>query len=329
LPASISPFDNKNHIAWLMNKSLKIVLGLGVSAACLWLAFRGIQFGEVRAALQTANWAWFLPTLVCTISGHILRSVRWRVILSPLQKIPVHKLFMMLTLGFFMNNILPARAGELVRAYALDKETGVPTSAGLGSVALERLTDLIGLLFVLTLASMVLPADKVPMGRVVMMLIIGVVGVAALIVVFQRWKPAADGSRPKIIELPLSFLKKLTTGFMALKSPTKVAAVVVLSLVIWASEIANVVMIARVFSLSLTPFQGAAVLMGIAVGVMIPAAPGYVGTYEFFGKRMLMLLGFPEPISLSFILTLHVFQLILNSLLGLPGFFKIGVGAKA
>jgi hypothetical protein len=44
---------------------------------------------------------------------------------------------------------------------------------------------------------------------------------------------------------------------------------------------------------------------------------------------MLMLLGFPEPISLFFILTFHVFQLILNSLLGLFGFFKIGVGAKA
>jgi glycosyltransferase 2 family protein len=311
-----------------MNKPLKITLGVAVSSCCLWLAFRGISFADVGLALQTAVWFWFIPVFFITLLAHALRTVRWKILLSPLKNIPAPKLFMILTLGFFMNNILPARAGELIRAVALDKETGIPTSSGLGSVALERLTDLIGLMFVLTMASTIIPADKVPLEKVALMLVIGAAGVAALYFVFQRWKPADAAGKPGPVRWVLLFLKKLTSGFSVLKSPGKVTLVMFVSISIWALEVAGLLCMARVFSLTLSFAQSSAVLMGIAVGVMIPAAPGYVGTYEYFGKRMMMLLGFAEPISLSFILTLHVFQLTLNSLLGLPGFFKIGIAAK-
>lgn len=306
-----------------MNKTLRIVLGFVVSAVCLWLVFKNVSFQEIAANLKEANKSWFLLVLLTTILGHVMRTYRWRTLLSPVQTVPAFKLFLLLTFGFLMNNVLPARAGEVLRAYATDRETGVPTSTCLGSIALERLSDLFGLLFVGAAALTVLPSDRIPVAKITVIICGGLIGIVALFLFFQKRR--ASDQLPKPLQWVISFLQKVTVGFAAIKSPSKMVFVFGLSVVIWIIEILNVILAARAFSIELPFTHGAAVLAGIAVGVMIPAAPGYVGTFELFGQQSMILLGYSAALSLTFIFTYHVFQLILNSLLGLPGFFKMGL----
>jgi uncharacterized protein (TIRG00374 family) len=310
-----------------MNKTLRMAIGLLVSAVCLWLVFRNVSFHEVAQAVRQSKKIWFLAIFFCIVTTHILRTFRWRVLLSPVKVVPPVPLFILLTFGFFMNNVLPARAGEFLRAYAADREMGIPTSTALGSIALERLSDLAGLLLVLVIASTVLPADKIPFEKIGLVIAIGLIGTLALFLFFQKRKKI-PGALPRPVEWAFSFLQNLTRGFAALKSPSKMISVLLLSFSVWFFEIINVVLIGRAFSVELPFSHAASVLTGIAVGVMIPAAPGFIGTYEFFGQQPLLLLGYPAGLSFSLIFVLHVFILIINSLLGLPGFFKVGWGPR-
>ncbi len=310
-----------------MNKPVRIALGLVVSAVCLWLVFKNISFQDVGKAVRDSQKIWFVGMFAGLVLSQVFRMLRWRELLSPIKRVPPLPLFIILTFGFFMNCVLPARAGEFIRAYALDREMGIPTSTALGSIALERLMDLAALLCVVTLAATVLPTDKIPAGKISAFIIIGLISATALFLFFKN-KKSADGTRPRAVEWLVSFLQNLVQGFAVIKSPSKMAVVFGLSLCVWTMEIMNIMMVARAFSIPLPFTHASAVITGIAVGVMIPAAPGFIGTYEFFGQQPLIFLGHSATLSFSLIFVLHVFQLISHSLLGLPGLFKVGWGPR-
>lgn len=309
-----------------MNKSLRILLGLVIAFVCMWLSFRNFSWHEIRATLLTASYQWFIPAFFLIVFNFFLRALRWQLILSPLKKVKSGTLFMLLTFGFFMNNVLPARAGEVVRAVAANRLTTLPTSTCLGSIALERLTDIFGLIIIIIIAIGVLPAGTIPIGRLVMLMLAGTFLAITFIVFFQKNKHTT--SKYKYIEKGLVFIRHLSNGFLVFKSPIKIGGLVLFSASIWIIDALSLLITAQAFSLFLSFRQAAAVLVGIAVGVMIPGAPGYVGTFEFFGKESLVFLGFPAATSLSFILTLHVFQVLVLALLGTPGLIRIGLGTE-
>jgi uncharacterized membrane protein YbhN (UPF0104 family) len=85
----------------------------------------------------------------------------------------------------------------------------------------------------------------------------------------------------------------------------------------------QIFIVAHAMRLSLSLLESAAVLTGISVGVMVPAAPGFVGTYEFFANQMLLFLGKDPVRSVSFVFALHAYQLLAMSLLGVIGLFLI------
>ncbi len=288
-----------------MNKTLRVVLGLLVSAFCLWFVFRKFDFNFLWAALAGASFVWLVPATIMFCLNMLMRSFRWKILLSPLKEIPIRSVFPNLMLGFFMNNILPARGGEVVRTVSLSRIAGIPLPSVLGTVVAERLTDMVGLFCVIMLASKLLPWDKLPVLPIAGVLVAGIIGV---IVVVQISKKSSNQG----------LIYKLTSGFMALNSPAKIFGVLGLSLLIWCGELIIVLLVSRTLALNLGFFESAALLTGLSVGVMIPAAPGYVGTYEFFGKTALVLLGKPEDLSLSYVFLLHFFQLVLVALAALP-----------
>jgi len=288
-----------------MNKTLRVSVGLLISAGCLWFLFRKFDFAALGATLRGASYFWFVAVVLAFSCNMICRSFRWKILLSPLGELPLPVVFPKLLVGFFMNNILPARGGEVVRAVALARDTGIPTSSILGSIVAERMTDMTGLVMIILMASRLLPWAKLPVYPIIAALLLGVAGMIGLIVIAKR--TSAGG-----------LINRITSGFLALRSPSKIISVVLLSWAVWMGELLIVFFVARALHLNLTFFESAGVLTGLSVGVMIPAAPGYVGTYEFFGKAALTLLGKPAAASLAFVLVLHFFQLALVALAALP-----------
>jgi len=307
-----------------MNNSIKLFIGVVISSICLYFTFKNYQFSDLTNALQNADWKWLLIAPFIHILAFVFRTIRWRFLLSPIQSVGYKKLFVIITFGFFVNNILPARMGEFARAYATNRLTGIPTASSFGSIAVERTMDMLGVVFMVLLAFGAMPKDKIPLWPipVFFFLILSMVGFTFLM---EKKAHAIKNKIPLFLTKVFDIIHSITLGFSALKSIKIVLITAFLSLIVWSTEAINLFIISRVFGIDLNFFQAAALIVGLSIGVMIPAAPGYVGTYELFGKKALILLGFPGALSLSFVLVVHFFQLIMNSFLGIPGIIKIGL----
>ena len=307
-----------------MNKRIvQTAAGLALGGFFLWLALRNFDPSAVGTALRSASYEWVLLAAVVFVFSHMVRAVRWSVLLSPLGPASPFRLFPAVIAGLFANNILPARAGEVVRAFAGNRVTGIKTSSCFGSVVLERIADLFGVAFVALLAVQLVPARSEDLGRLGGLLAIGAVVAAAAIPIAARLKARSNGAG--LAGRIALFAVHLTAGFSALRSPRRLLAVAALSLGIWAVEIAQIFLFSRAFHLDLSFLQSAALIFGICLGVMLPAAPGFVGTYEFFGQQTLMILGFPADDALAFVLVLHFFQFTIMALLGVPSVMKLGL----
>lgn len=125
-----------------MKKTHKqLLIGIVVSALFLWLAFRRVPLGELWAFLKTINYLWSAPLFFMLIFSMYWRAIRWRLLLPPSRGIPSSRLFGPLIIGFGLNNVFPARAGEFLRPLALMKQDGVPFGEGMGTVVMERIFD--------------------------------------------------------------------------------------------------------------------------------------------------------------------------------------------
>src|SRR5438034_5850745 len=143
-------------------------IGLALSVFLLWYAFHGVHWAEVWRDVRGAD---ATLVVVAVIVGNMifpLRAIRWRPILDPIApKLPYLPLWRATAIGMMANNILPARIGELVRAYVLSRETTVPFSAAFASLVVDRVFDgfIILMLMVLAMFDSRFPANTLVAGR--------------------------------------------------------------------------------------------------------------------------------------------------------------------
>ncbi len=299
----------------------------------LWWTLHDIALRDVLSHVRRARPLPFLGAMVLATAAFPLRTIRWRQLLrlegAPLPLIP---LWHATAIGFMANNLLPARAGEVARAYAARRLTGVRFSAAVGSVAIERLFD--GLVLVaLLLGGMAWGgfARDTTVGGVSLT---RVAAVATLVFVpalaaafwiahrpgralgaagwmFQRLLPARWAARL------LGMLGGMLAGLDALKSPRRLALVMLWSLVLWLVSAASFWMGFVAMGLQV-PASGAMVLQGlIAFGVAIPSSPGFFGPFEAVTRACLSLYGVTPAAAVSYAVAYHLAVFVPISLLGL------------
>ena len=132
---------------------LRPIIGLLLTVVFLVLALQRVDLGAFVDELRSINYVWLLPSAVCTLVGYVLRTVRWRVILSGAARAPLSTLFPVLMMGFATNNLLPGRLGEFWRAYLLGRKRNVRKTFALASVVVERVFDGLVLIALLALVS--------------------------------------------------------------------------------------------------------------------------------------------------------------------------------
>jgi uncharacterized protein (TIRG00374 family) len=140
-----------------MRRLLSFALGLAVSVFFLYLALRGVNAGQLRRELQAARFTLLILAVAVGSITCIIRAVRWRVLLGKRQQATLRPLFTSMMIGYLANNLLPARAGELVRIYVLERRTGMSKSTSAATVILERLTDALVLLALIGVLSFFVP----------------------------------------------------------------------------------------------------------------------------------------------------------------------------
>lgn len=123
------------------------------------------HWGQFAASFAAARYRWVVPALLLLAAVYGMRVVRWRLFLRPIRKVPYSDVTAATFIGFMASCLLPLRAGEVIRPYVLHRRSGVRFGHAAGTaMGLERLFDLVGSVFLLFLALVLIPETTGPAG---------------------------------------------------------------------------------------------------------------------------------------------------------------------
>lgn len=128
-----------------MKKHRQLVIGLAIASLAVYFTLRNVSMTELLESFKTVRYVYLIPAALLSVATYVGRAYRWQVLASPLKQMKVWDMFSPMMVGF-MGNILPARAGEVLRAYLLGKKQNVPFTGAIATIVVERLFDLIMLL---------------------------------------------------------------------------------------------------------------------------------------------------------------------------------------
>jgi uncharacterized protein (TIRG00374 family) len=313
-----------------MRRVLSAVIGIALSAALLFWAMRGVNLDEVGARLRAAR---TLPLVVAALVATItfpLRVIRWRYLLrredgGPLPAMP---LWHAVAIGFMANNLLPFRAGELVRVFAACRLAGAGFGAVLSSIAVERIFDGLAVVALLAggLLASSLPANVaiggVPLAHAIQisgMVAFAALAAATLVVAFplaaerlvRRVLPAG-----RMTDRIVMAIESIRQGLSALQSPRRLAGVAFWSLVIWMLNALAFWIAFSAFDISVD-YAGALILQGVVVvGISVQFAPGFVGQFEAAIVAALALYNVSNDVASSYAIAYHAVTFLPIVLLG-------------
>ena len=318
--------------------------GVAISALFLWLALRGLRLADVWQAVREAQYLWLIPGLAAYWVGVGVRSWRWTYLLRPLKSISTRKAFPIVVIGYMGNNILPARTGELLRAYVLRRKEEVPISGSLATIVLERAFDgVIMLSFVVfNLPELArVSTDSGLVGNLYNLALLGVTAflLAIALLVFMAVRPRQTKSALEWVNqrlVPLRFRGQLTQlslrfleGLGALRSPRALSMVLLTSVVIWLLETVKYWYLMQAFPFEISFF--ALMLMNgvVNLATTLPSAPGYIGTFDAPGIAVLVAYGVDRAVATGYTLVLHAALWLPITLLGLYFMIREGISWRS
>jgi uncharacterized protein (TIRG00374 family) len=324
-----------------MRLNWKSALGIVLSAALLVWTLRGESPAEMWSVISQSNLALLVLSALVATTIFPLRAIRWRIILGPVApNVPIGPLWRSIAIGMMVNNVYPARLGEIARAYALTKETDrVSLTASVASLAVDRVFDAVTLMLLLVTAMLApdFPSDVAVAGQPIKRgaLLFAAAALALfvglyVIVAFPEWLVrlyAAVVGRiaPRFVERGSTIIHAFSEGLGVLRSPRRFVAVF-----LWA--IAHWLVNALAFWIGFkavgihVPFSAGNFLQGIiAIGVALPSSPGFFGFFEAAARVGLQVYGVPGKQAVSWAIGYHILSFIPITLIGLFYFARLGL----
>ncbi len=329
---------------------LRALLGYALAAVCLVWVFHDYDFSELLRRVAAMNPYWVAAAILCDILSYLCQGMRWQLLLRPLGRVSVLRSTQAIYAGLFINEMLPMKLGELVRAFLVSRWMPAKLGSVAASILIERLCDGVWLAagIALTIMFVPLPRRLVEAGDVF--------GVGILVLLFLLTLLAVSGSRvslrnsahaendidaggPSVRTMdtdgaPGSFtlwrklsnaiavlLRRLSfelrvigrTRWMLLAFALSLALLLLQGLSLW--------LVMRAYGLRLPFAAGVAVFLIVHLGTALPSAPANIGTYQFFIVLGLTLLGVDKTSAAGF--SLVVFALLSAPLWAL-GFWAFG-----
>lgn len=319
-----------------MNRQVRILITVVVSAALLYLAFRGVDWDRAYATALKTNTAWLLGVMIVTVWTLLIRAQRWKVLLRPLGTPPQAPLVHTTNIGFMANMVLPLRAGEIVRPVLLARKTQLPLGGVLATIVLERVLDLLAVIFLFGLATLLVPVSEQvrALGWWLMGLGLGLGTTVVLIRwqeprVFQLWQLVAE-RLPGAVARPLDhFVRGFLKALEVLDRPATFLELILWTAYLWCviAAVNTLGLLAFAFALPLLRC-GLVVTAIVALAVSVPSAPGYVGSFQFGCKVALDVFGVEASEALAFSVVLHVAQFVAILAAGMYSLAREGVSLR-
>jgi uncharacterized protein (TIRG00374 family) len=320
-----------------MNRSLRTAIKYSLSVFLtvffLYLAFQGTDYRGLMDVLSHANYWWALAMIPPLLLSHLFRAWRWKYLLLPIKKeMRFRNLFSALSVGYFINNILP-KVGEIVRPYAIGKLEKVSRSAALGTLIVERIFDVVSFLIMVALIPLVYSG---PLTQAFPWLEETGIWITAATLVCIATCTFLMMRRDIVIRLLNFFTRHLSPrraqfvervthsfldGFLFLKEPRHYFMIILLSILVWGLYI--IMMMLPLYAFGLQEKYGlniraAMVLQAISsIGYMAPT-PGSTGPYHYFTIQTLTkLYGVNDELAVSYAVVTHALGYLTTTVLGI------------
>jgi uncharacterized protein (TIRG00374 family) len=316
-----------------MKRRLRLLIGIVLSLAFLYLAMRHVDWSEFGELVRAADYVFLVPALVTVVATNWVRAYRWRLLMYPDRHLPVSRVFAIVNIGYLFNNILPAKAGEVVRGYMVGREISGGYGQAASSLLIERMLDVLAVVLILVV---LLPFVSVPAWVTqggILFGTVSLVGLVALLVLARfgdrgiAWLWRLLGRLPLIGRPAVrTLLENLVSGLQVLTNLRLLPGILLSSAVVWLGYGLMNYLFLLVFRLTSLPIS-AAVLVLVATGfsMVVPAAPGGLGVYEAAAVAALALYGVDQNAAAPYALGLHLFTILILDLSGVVGMVTEGV----
>ena len=302
-------------------RTLAALLGMSVGLVFLWLAVRDADLQAVWDTLRSARGGYVAAAIGAFAAVYVLQAVRWRRIAAT-SAVGVPRFVEMTVSGVAVNNVLPGRIGDFLRARWLGLAARMPAGKAFGTVVIDRLFDLtvlVGLL-VVGIAAVASSQWLVELAAAGLVLLVGFGGV---LVLSRRYIGGRERGRRE-----RSLLRRLARDTVErLAEPLEREQLLVclaLSLAAWVMWAVAALLVARSLGLELSFADALFVTAVLNLGSAVPSSPGYVGTYEWLGVASLGLVGVDRDPALAFTILLHAAWYVPTTLVG-----AVALGTRA
>jgi uncharacterized protein (TIRG00374 family) len=304
-----------------------IVLSIGILVSLVFLAigFRDANLAHVWETIQQAQVIWLVPGIGIYFLAVWGRTWRWHYLLRPIKPIPLRTLFPIVVIGYMGNNVYPFRAGEVIRAYVLKRNENVKISASLATIIVERIFDgLVMLIFVF----IALPFANIEQDWLRTVIILGTLLFFGALIVFLLLAAQPERAR----RLLKAFLERFMIqrlqepiyhmadhflqGLESLRSPRDLLMTLVSSTFIWLTETTKYWFVMHAFNFEVSFFVLMLMTAVVNLATTLPGAPGYVGTFDGPGIKVLEAFGVNTAIAAGYTLVLHAALWLPITLLG-------------
>jgi uncharacterized protein (TIRG00374 family) len=311
------------------------ILSVPLAAVLLYLSLRGVDWKGVWRTIAGARWGFLAAGCGCSCVSFFLRALRWRILLNAEARLSVGSVFSANMAGYLGNSFLPARAGELVRTFAIGARSSLSKTYVLTTALCERLMDAIALV----LWSSLILLGTGPKPRWIEELsrttaIAAAAGALAIALLphteslcrnLLRRLPLPSALRERL----LRFADQVLLGVRAFHNMGRFLGFAVLTVAIWMTDAFGAILMADGLHLHFSFAMAMLLLTGIGLGSALPSTPGYVGIYQFVAVTVLTPFGISRDSALAYILVAQASTYVVTLALGLPSLYWIKAATTA
>ena len=287
-------------------RTVTVGIAFALAAILLYFSLRGIEWREVGRVVAGASPGRLAMVLVIASTALLLRACRWFVLLGGVVKLPT--VFWATAAGYFGNNFLPARAGELVRTMMISARSGLEVPYVLATALSERIADAVVLVGIAGAVLLTLAAPPGWLaGAIRPFAVLALIGAAGIVLLplFGSQVLSLIGRAP----IPDRFRGALSRaianalgGLRAFHDPRRLAPFVALTALIWTLDATGVVVGASALGLDVSFGLAFLLIAGLGLASALPSTPGYVGIYQFVAVSVLTPFGFSRNDAIAYIL---------------------------
>lgn len=308
----------------LEKRNLQILFGFVVSALFLYLTFKDVDLGKMIDSSKSFNYFFLLISISLVLISLLLKSLRWAWILRPIIYLDQRMIFPISSIGIAAITILPLRLGEIVRPYLVSRLKEIPFSSALASILFERLMDSLMIFLLLSIVVLLssLPEFVIKTGQVLFLSFVVVLILLTYIYKNQERSKvllnlAINFLPKKIKDLILKFFDKFFLGLLILSSPIDILRVIILSIILWVVYVSIANSMFQFHNFDLPLIAAFSVVLFTFLAASLPAAPGFLGTFQYGCFLALTAFNVPADQAALFSLTYYVVMVGINVILGI------------